>query len=168
MMNMRYIATINGVDYIVEMIDERHIALNDQVCEIDFAPVGDQPIFSLLLDGKSYEAFVYPQNEIWQVLLLGNLYSVRVEDEREKRLRATAGGRAMERGEFHLKAPMPGLVVAIPVSEGQRVNRGDVLVILESMKMQNELKSPREGVVTRLRISVGDSVEQSQTLLSVT
>lgn len=168
MMNMRYIATIDGVDYLVEMIDERLIALNDQVCEIDFAPVGDQPIFSLLIDGKSYEAFVNPQDEAWQVLLFGNLYSVRVEDEREQRLRAAAGGRVMERGEFHLKAPMPGLVVAVPVSEGQRVNKGDVLVILESMKMQNELKSPREGVVARLKVGVGDSVEQSQTLLSVT
>lgn len=167
MMKMRYIAAINGADYIVEMIDERHIALNDQVYQIDLASVGDQPIFSLIIDGNSYEAFVYPQNETWQVLLLGNLYSVRVEDEREKRLRAAAGGRAIERGEFHLKAPMPGLVVAIPVSEGQRVNKGDVLVILESMKMQNELKSPREGVVARLRVGVGDSVEQSQTLLSV-
>lgn len=167
MMNIRYIATIDHQDYLIDIIDERHVALNGQVCEIDFASVGDQPIFSLLIDGKSYETFVYPQEDDWQVLLLGTLYSVRVEDEREKRLRAAAGGKAMERREFHLKAPMPGLIIAIPVSEGQKVNKGDVLVILESMKMQNELKSPREGVITRLRVNVGDSVEQSQTLLSV-
>lgn len=166
-MNVKYIATLDQTEFHVEVIDERHVALNGKICEIDFASVGDQPIFSLLINGKSYEAFVYPHEEEWQVLLLGNLYSVRVEDEREKRLRAAAGGRVMERGEFHLKAPMPGLVVAVPVTEGQRVNKGDVLVILESMKMQNELKSPREGAVTRIRVNVGDSVEQSQTLLSV-
>lgn len=167
MINVRYIATIDQVDYLVEIIDEKHIALNGQVYEIDFASVSDQPIYSLLIDGESYEAFVDRREEEWQILLLGNLYLVRVEDEREKRLRAAAGGRVIERGEFHLKAPMPGLVVAIPVTEGQRVNKGDVLVILESMKMQNELKSPRDGVVIRLRVSVGDSVEQSETLLSV-
>lgn len=166
-MNVKYIATLDQTEFHVEVIDERHVALNGKICEIDFASVGDQPIFSLLINGKSYEAFVYPHEEEWQVLLLGNLYSVRVEDEREKRLRAAAGGRVMERGEFHLKAPMPGLVVAVPVTEGQRVNKGDVLVILESMKMQNELKSPRGGAVTRIRVNVGDSVEQSQTLLSV-
>lgn len=166
-MNVKFIATLNQTEFHVEVIDERHITLNGEIYEIDFASVGDQPIFSLLINGKSYEAFVYPHEEEWQVLLLGNLYSVRVEDEREKRLRAAAGGRVMERGEFHLKAPMPGLVVAVPVTEGQRVNKGDVLVILESMKMQNELKSPREGVVTRIRVNTGDSVEQSQTLLSV-
>ncbi len=62
---------------------------------------------------------------------------------------------------------MPGLVVAIPVSEGQAVNKGDVLVVLESMKMQNELKSPRSGTISRQRVKIGDSVELKQTLLSV-
>ena len=62
---------------------------------------------------------------------------------------------------------MPGLIVKIPVSEGQEVKKGDVLVILESMKMQNELKSPRDGKVTRIQVKPGDSVEQRQTILSV-
>jgi biotin carboxyl carrier protein len=62
---------------------------------------------------------------------------------------------------------MPGLVIAIPVVEGQSVAQGDVLVILESMKMQNELKSPRAGKISRVRVKEGDSVERRQTLLSV-
>jgi biotin carboxyl carrier protein len=62
---------------------------------------------------------------------------------------------------------MPGLVVTVPVSEDQPVDRGDVLLILESMKMQNELKSPRSGKVSRVRVKPGDSVEQRDTLLSV-
>jgi biotin carboxyl carrier protein len=90
-----------------------------------------------------------------------------VEDEREKRLRAAAGGGVAESGEFHLKAPMPGLVVTIPVEEGQQVKKGQVLLILESMKMQNELKSPRDGTVNRIKVKAGESVEQKQPLLSV-
>ena len=101
------------------------------------------------------------------MLLRGHLYQVQVEDEREKRLKAAAGGGVAEGGEFHLKAPMPGLVVAIPVEEGQEVKKGEVLVILESMKMQNELKAPRDGKVDRIRVKAGESVEQKQTLLSV-
>ncbi len=62
---------------------------------------------------------------------------------------------------------MPGLVVAVPVEEGQAVKKGDVLVILESMKMQNELKSPRDGTVSRVRVEAGDNVEQKETLLSI-
>ena len=62
---------------------------------------------------------------------------------------------------------MPGLIVTVPVSEGQTVDQGDVLLILESMKMQNELKSPRSGKVSRVRVKPGDSMEQRDTLLSV-
>ena len=62
---------------------------------------------------------------------------------------------------------MPGLVVTILVGEGQEIKKGQVLLILESMKMQNELKSPRAGTVGRLRVKAGESVEQKQTLLSL-
>ena len=110
---------------------------------------------------------VYPDEGAWQVLLRGILFPAIVEDEREKRLRAASGSRIVDRGEYRLRSPMPGLIVAIPVTEGQQVEQGDVLVVLESMKMQNELKSPRAGTVSRLRIKPGDSVEQRQTLLSV-
>jgi biotin carboxyl carrier protein len=58
-------------------------------------------------------------------------------------------------------------VVSIPVDEGQPIKKGQVLLILESMKMQNELKSPKDGTVHRLRVKAGETVEQKQTLLSV-
>ena len=60
-----------------------------------------------------------------------------------------------------------GPVVTIPVVEGQAVKKGQVLLILESMKMQNELKSPRDGIVNRIKVKTGESVEQKQPLLSV-
>jgi len=76
-------------------------------------------------------------------------------------------GRVAEHEDFHLKAPMPGMVISIPVQEGQVIQKGDVLVVLESMKMQNELRSPRDGKVIRVRVKVGDRVEQKETMLSV-
>ena len=79
-----------------------------------FNSVSDQPVYSLLVDGKSYEAYVYPTEETWQILLHGRLFPATVEDEREKRLQAAGGSRVAERGEFHLRAPMPGLVVSVP------------------------------------------------------
>jgi biotin carboxyl carrier protein len=165
--NMKYITTIEEKEYSIEIIDEHHILLDGIPYEVDFDSVGNQPVFSLIMNGFSYEAYIYPENSGWQVLLHGRLYSANVEDEREKRLKAAAGGKVIERGEYHLKAPMPGMVIAIPVQNGQKVQSGDVLVILESMKMQNELKAPKDGVVSRIKVNVGDSVEQNQTLLSV-
>jgi biotin carboxyl carrier protein len=164
---MKYVSTIGDREFIVEIIDDRHVMIDGKVFVVDFNDVSDQPVFSLIIDGQSYEALVYPVEESWEVLMHGHLYPAKVEDERERRLRAASGGNIFTGTEFHLKAPMPGLVVSIAVEEGQEVNRGDLLVILESMKMQNELKSPRDGVIARLRVKSGDSVEQKQTLLSV-
>jgi len=164
---MKYITTINGHEYRVEIIDEQHIVVDGTHYEVDFQAIRGQPVFSLLVDGNSYEAYVYPEEDHWEVLLRGILYSIVVEDEREKRLRASFGSSHQTSGEFYLKAPMPGLVVSVPVKDGQEVSKGDLLVILESMKMQNELKSPRDGKVSRIRVQVGDNVERRQTLLSV-
>jgi biotin carboxyl carrier protein len=164
---MKYITTVEDRQFAVEIIDEKHISVDGKVYSVDFEAVSGQPVYSLIVDGRSHEAYVQPGEEAWQVLMRGQLYPVKVEDEREKRLRAAAGGGVAETGEFHLKAPMPGLVVAVPVSEGQEVTKGQVLLILESMKMQNELKAPRDGKVSRIRVKAGESVEQKQALLSV-
>jgi len=164
---MKYITTVGDKEYLVEILDERHISINGKIYQVDFESVSGQPVYSLIVDGKSHESYVQQGDDNWQVLLRGRLYPVIVEDEREKRLRAAAGSGVAESSEFHLKAPMPGLVVAIPVEEGQLIKKGQVILILESMKMQNELKSPRDGTMGRIRVRVGESVEQKQTMLSV-
>lgn len=164
---MKYVTTVDEKEFEIEIVDEHHIRVGDRLLPVNIESVSGQPVFSLILDGKSYESYVYQNEDEWEVLLRGRQYQVNVEDEREKRLKAAAGGGVAEGGEFHLKAPMPGLVVTIPVAEGQEVKKGQVLIILESMKMQNELKSPRDGVVDRVRVKAGESVEQKQTLLSI-
>ncbi len=165
---MNYITTIGDREFNVEVIDKRHVSVNGTVMEVDFESISGQPVYSLLIDGKSYEAFVNPgEEDELQVLLFGRQYPAKVEDAREKRLRAAAGGSAAGSGEFQLKAPMPGLVVAVPVEENQDVEKGQVLAILESMKMQNELRSPRAGKVQRIKVKAGESVEQKQVLLTV-
>jgi len=164
---MKYITTVEDKQFLVEIIDEKHVSVDGKIYGVDFESVSGQPVYSLIVDGKSHESYVQRGDENWQVLLRGRLYPVTVEDEREKRLRAAAGSGVSESGEFHLKAPMPGLVVAIPVAEGQAVKKGEVLLILESMKMQNELKAPRDGIVNRIKVKAGESVEQKQPLLSI-
>src|SRR6266508_3270991 len=164
---MKYITNVEGKQFLVEIIDEKHVSVDGKVYEVDFESVSGQPVYSLIVDGRSHESYIYQGDDNWQVLLRGRLYPVTVEDEREKRLRSAAGGGVAETGEFHLRAPMPGLVVTILVEEGQSIKKGQVLLILESMKMQNELKSPRDGVIGRVRVKPGETVEQKQTLLSV-
>jgi biotin carboxyl carrier protein len=164
---MKYITTIDEKEYLVEVLDEKHVCVDGKVLDVDFSTINGQRVFSLIIDGKSYEAHVNPADEGWEILLRGRFYSAQVEDEREKRLRASAGGRAIEGGEYHLKAPMPGLIIAVMVEDGMRIEKGQVLIILESMKMQNELKSPKAGTVTRIKVKPGERVEQKSTLLTV-
>jgi biotin carboxyl carrier protein len=164
---MKYVTTIDKREYIVDIIDEHHVSVDGMIYQVDFMPVGDQPVYSLIVNGESVDAHIYPNEDTWQVVFRGSLFSATVEDEREKRLRAALAGRVAEHEDFHLKAPMPGMVVSIPVNEGQLVQKGNVLVILESMKMQNELRSPRDGKVIRVRVKVGDRVEHKETMLSV-
>jgi biotin carboxyl carrier protein len=164
---MKYVTTIDGHEYLIDILDEHQVSVDGVVHQVDFMPVGDQQVYSLVVNGKSVDANVYLNDDTWQVLFQGNLYSASVEDEREKRLRAALGGRVADHEDFHLKAPMPGMVISIPVNEGQSIHKGDVLVVLESMKMQNELRSPRDGRVIRVRIKPGERVEQKETILSV-
>ena len=164
---MKYVTTIDGHEFIVDILEDHRVNVDGVTYQVDFMPVGDQPVYSLVVDGQSFDAHVYPNEDTWQVLFRGNLFTATVEDEREKRLRASLAGKVADHVDYHLKAPMPGLVVSIPVKEGQSILKGDVLVVLESMKMQNELRSPRDGKVVRVRVNHGDRVEQKETLLSV-
>lgn len=164
---MKYIATVGGRDFEIEINSETEVVVNGERRTVDFQAVAGQSGYSLLLDGQSYEAYLDPTEEGTHVLMRGHLYLVRVEDERQRRLRETAGPPPLQAGEFHLKAPMPGLVVGVPIEEGQSVSAGQNLIILESMKMQNELKAPRDGVITRLRVRAGDRVEQNEPMLTL-
>jgi acetyl/propionyl-CoA carboxylase alpha subunit len=165
---MRYIAEVDDLQFPIEILDEHHVRFGGDVLQVDLATVSGEPLYSLIINGESFEGYVYPDEDGWQVLLLGQFYQVRVEDERENRLRSAIPGGVHAGTEFILKAPMPGMVVSVPVTEGQAIEKGQTLVILESMKMQNELRAPYAGKVTRLRIQPGESVEQKQVLLNLT
>jgi biotin carboxyl carrier protein len=161
---MKYIATIEDTAYEIQINSEREITVDGKPFSVDFLPIDGPPIISLLLEGHSYEAIVNPTDVGWEVFLLGERYLVAVEDERQRQLREVSSAHAVHRETFHLKAPMPGLIVAIPIEEGEKVTRGSNLVVLESMKMQNELKAPRDGEVTAIRVQPGDNVDQGQVL----
>ena len=163
---MKYIATIDKQQYEIEINDENRVTIDGQPVTLDFKSMSEgQPIYSLILNGKSYEAMIELTEEGWQVMLRGQLYQIDIEDERQRRLRMASGGTSTQSGELKLKTPMPGLIVDVPVEEGQEVTKGDNLIILESMKMQNEIKSPREGKILRVNVNPGDSVNQNQILL---
>jgi biotin carboxyl carrier protein len=164
---MKYTTQVGERTYQVEIVDERHVLLDGTPYEVDFIAIGDQPVFSLLINGRSYEAHAVRQGEGWQVLLHGQMYTANVEDEQAVRARALAHPTAGKTGEFHLRSPMPGLIVRILVSVGQTVEKGTPLVILESMKMQNELRAQKAGIICEVRAEPNQTVEQNQVLIVI-
>lgn len=164
---MKYVTSTGDESFEIEINGENDLLVNGQRMVIDFRSVVGQSVYSLIVNGRSYEALVQPTEEGLEVLLHGQLFQVSIEDERQRRLRQSTGSVTVRRGEFHLKAPMPGLIVTVHVRDGQEVKKGDRMIVLESMKMQNEISSPTDGTVRTLRIKPGDSVDQNQVLLTL-
>ncbi len=166
---MKYEATVGNQKFVVEVNREGQVTVDGETLPVDLYSIDQATAFSLLLGHDSYEVLVNEEEGDYQVLLQGYMFNVRVEDERARRLALAASrGFIPGSGEIHIKAPMPGMIVAIPATPGQIVKKGDVLAILESMKMENELKAPRDGTVSAVRVQARQSVEQGQTLVTIT
>lgn len=164
---MKYITTVNGQEYVIEIDQENEITVNGERHGIDFEQLAQDGTLSLLIDNRSLEAIVDERDDAWEVLLHGELYTVRVQDERAYRL-AQARGQLSDAAEaVVIRSPMPGLILDVRVEEGEIVEQGQTVVILESMKMENELRAGRDGMVTRVHVDKGDSVEKNQELVAI-
>lgn len=164
---MKYIATVNDHEFTIDVNREGEVTVDGANYAVDIQGVGDHSLYSIIIDGRSYDVFIDERDEDFLVVLWGGLFEVKVQDERTRRLAGLRRGPVAPVGEVLMKAPMPGVVVEVPVSEGQPVETGDIVVVLESMKMQNELKSPRPGVVHNVRVTVGDRVDQNQIMVTI-
>jgi pyruvate carboxylase subunit B len=99
--------------------------------------------------------------------LNGNWYSVNIRDEQDLLLDRLGFKTASEIGEGELNAPMPGKILEILVKEGDEVEIGEPVAILEAMKMENELKAPVSGVVETISVAKGDSLEKNAAILEI-
>jgi biotin carboxyl carrier protein len=119
----------------------------------------------LMLEGRVYECLVDAdagRREIAEVHIGGRDFAVTLIDP--KRLRGGQSAGAQAAGAAQVVAPMPGKIVRVLVEEGAQVEAGDGIVIVEAMKMQNELKSPRAGTVTTLHAQAGATVNVGEVL----
>lgn len=101
----------------------------------------------------------------WRLSIDGRPTEAVVLDERERTIREMVGAAAAARGPEPVKAPMPGLVVKVDVAEGDAVEGGQGVVVVEAMKMENELQAHGPGLVERIHVAPGDTVEKDQVLV---
>lgn len=165
---MNYVAGVGDQSFKIRVGQEEEIIVNAQARAASIESAGGPSLYSLIVDNSSFEVHVEERNGSYRVLLLGELYTVEVEDERTRRVAAArARHRPSEDEEIAVRSPIPGLIFDVPVEEGQDVQAGDILAIVEAMKMENELRAPRDGVVRRTHAAPGDSVEKGQVLVTM-
>ena len=173
---MKYITTVLDKTFTIDINRENEVILNGAPRPIDLRAINKEGgadknandgMYSMLIDNKSYEVLVEEVDGEYRVLIDGVLYPIKVMDERAKRLAEAAGAFATASGDTNIKSPMPGLIVAVPVAIGDVVQKGQVIVVLESMKMENEIKSPREGTISAIKITPRQTVEQGQLMIVI-
>jgi len=168
---MKYIVHWNDRRFEVDVSGERpdyKVRLDGREVTVDAQSLGDPSLLSILLDRASYLAHVVPSpsaHDHWDVSTGGKFARLEVLDELSsmaKQMHAAQSG-----GAFVLQAPMPGLVLDIKVSPGDRVQVGTPLVIMEAMKMQNELTSEIDGVVREVHTTPRTAVESGARLMEI-
>lgn len=161
---MKYFSRVGQNEFEIEIIDDK-VYVDGELIEVDLRQSGGPELYSVLYNGRSFELLIEAERFNYGVTLRGERFEVQVEDERTRRLNIGRKMVALPEGELAVTAPIPGLVVRVLVEVGQSVNDEQPLVLLEAMKMENEIRAPRSGVVKQIAINPGQRVEQNSILL---
>jgi biotin carboxyl carrier protein len=121
-------------------------------------------VYSVLLDGRSFEVRIIPAQDGLRIEMNGRRFAAEVRDPRDRGQRS---GAAIGTGRQNIRAPMPGKVIRVLVREGDEVELGQGLVVVEAMKMQNEMKAQRGGRVAEVRVRGGETVAAGDTLVVI-
>jgi biotin carboxyl carrier protein len=141
------------------------VRIGDRVHTVD-AYRHDYGTLSLLVDGRSYSATLDERMPEVLVRVKDSVFRMEILDERRLRLRRATAGFAAE-GKQIVTAPMPGKVVKLLVQPGDDVAEGQAVVVMEAMKMENELRSPRAGRIVEVHVAEGQTVERNAKLCAV-
>ncbi len=141
------------------------VTMGDEVVHVDVVTSG-RTIYSIIEDGRQFEGMVDEKSgHDFDVLVAGRLFHLEAVDERTRLLAGSA--QPVAEGKQAIEAEMPGKVVKLCVKAGAEVVSGEGVVIIEAMKMENEIQSPIDGVVTEIAVAEGQTVEPGNTLFVV-
>lgn len=165
---MRYWITVNGRPHevdVAERFGKLEVAVDGTALEVVYEEVDQLGQVALFADGKSHAMSIEGDEAAVSATIDGYRYDVEIEDERERA--AHAAERAAAAGGGIVKSIMPGIVVEVMVAEGDPVEEGQPLLILEAMKMQNEIVAPTAGAVSGLHVAEGEPVESGAKLVTI-
>lgn len=165
-----YQAKVNGKYNFLVQTENKQFKVNNEVIELDQIILNNNSSH-LLYKNKSYLVEVVElikEEKSAIVKINGNVYTLNIEDQYDQLLKQLGMDNLAVNKIMQIKAPMPGLVLSVLVAEGDEVKKGDNLLVLEAMKMENMIKSPTDGVVKKIEIKQGNKVEKNELLVSFT
>lgn len=162
---MRYFVTIGPRTFEIDLTGETP-RVDGEAVEVSLNRLADTPILHLLADGRSHTVIARRDDGArWDLYIDGERFAAEVTDERTRAIQAMTGQSAAARGPRPVRAPMPGMVVRVAVEPGDHVDAGQSVVIIEAMKMENDLKAEAAGVVDRVAAEAGQAVEKGAVLV---
>jgi pyruvate carboxylase subunit B len=170
---VKYFVRIGARTVEVE-VDGARVVVDGQVLDAHLAAIPGTPLQHLLLAGESWTVATQPLPGLgegggprWALGAVGERIEIEVVDERTRAIQSLTGRKATGPSGGIVRAPMPGLVVRVEVVEGQQVTAGAPLVVVEAMKMENELRAPRPGRVAKVHVRPGLPVEKGAALVTL-
>ncbi|MGB2804272.1 MAG: biotin/lipoyl-containing protein [Candidatus Zixiibacteriota bacterium] len=165
---MKYVVQIEGKSYQVdvrELDGEIQVYLDGVPVQADSVYVKDRDFVSFLFNHRSLDLQFSRNEENISVFLGGKKYECVLEDERSQRMKRLGALKVDTKKEQEMRSPMPGLITAIQVKEGDTVVTGQGVVIIEAMKMENELKAKHDGKVKAIKVKKHQAVDKDQVLI---
>ena len=165
---MKYVVQIEGKSYQVdvrELDGEIQVYLDGEPVQADSVYVKGRDFVSFLFNHRSFDLQFSKNKEKVSVFLGGKKYECVLEDERSQRMKRLGALKVDTKKEQELRSPMPGLITAIQVKEGDTVLTGQGVIIIEAMKMENELKAKHDGKVKAIKVKKHQAVDKDQVLI---
>ena len=154
-------------NFVVETANKQ-IKINNELVELDDVKLNENSSH-VLYQNKSYLIEVVElikEDKAAVVKVNGNIYRLKIQDQYDQLLKQLGMDNLAASKILQVKAPMPGLVLNVLVAEGDEVKKGDSLLVLEAMKMENMIKSPTDGMIKKIAIKQGDKVEKNELLIT--
>jgi len=165
---MKVQAAVEGEKHEIEITrdgDRLFVRVDDRSYELE-ASEPEANVYLLKHDGRIFEVFASRQQNADLAVRVGTAeIDVAISDP--KRLRGSSSGADDASGKVEIKTAMPGKVVRILVAEGDNVEAGDGVIVVEAMKMQNEMKSPKDGSIKEIKVVEGDTVSAGDILVVI-
>lgn len=165
---MKFVAMVAGEQIAMDVIKKngQYVVTFKDRCVIVDAIRPSPHSLSLLVDGVSYEVALEKRDATYSVYFYNDTLNLELYEARKFKA-AEVAKKTVHHGPVKVVAPMPGKLLRVLVEQNAQVNEGDPLLVIEAMKMQNELKSPKTGVVTQIHVKEGTAVGSQQTLMII-